>query len=420
MENLRRIALFAFVLSCSAAALATPAYAQAKSYVFSLDEAIRRAEEAAPQAVLARQAVREAAAKRVGATLRIPANPRLAMELRPAVTGGALLGDMGYGGTLDLPFDLGPAPSARGREAQSGVAVAEADLATERRQARGQVAALYIQCNTWAARVAEFDALLQIAERILRASITRSAAGASGDVDEATARSELSVLQSQRQGATRQYDAYLMQMRSLLDLPHDAPLVLTSPLGAPKMPLGEQVLIARALNQKPELARARAKIAALMATSERLRGELFPKLSVFLGVDAAPVSPVFAQLGLSVELPFAQRNQQARAVTETQTQAEQTRLEFQLRQIVRDVAAARSSYESRRSELSVLTEQGLPAAERALELVLAGWLAGRFDIFRVSAAARDVARLRALHMDALEATLLDYAALEFQVGGFAQ
>ncbi len=33
-----------------------------------------------------------------------------------------------------------------------------------------------------------------------------------------------------------------------------------------------------------------------MATSDRLKSELFPRLSVYLGVDAAPVSPIFGQV----------------------------------------------------------------------------------------------------------------------------
>ena len=65
------------------------------------------------------------------------------------------------------------------------------------------------------------------------------------------------------------------------------------------------------------------------------------------------------------------------------------RLDAQLRQVVRDVAQARDAYESRRRELAVLAAKAVPAAERTLELVEAGWLAGKID---EAAAARHVAR----------------------------
>ncbi len=383
----------------------------------SLEEALRRANDVAPQVVLAQYGVREATARRTGAGLRFPGNPRLSGEARPAVTGGSFFGDMGYAAALDVPMDLGGAPGARKREADRGVGVAQAELATVRKQARSEVFAAYIHVVAWARRMEEVDALIAIAERILRASTARADAGASGDVDEASARSELSVLQSQRESATRERDAYLMHLRSLLDMSAGAPLTLTTPLGNPQPPAAENQLVARALNHKPELAQARAQVAALMATSDRLKSELFPRLSVYLGVDAAPVSPIFGQVGLSVELPVAQRNQQARAVTDARTQAEQERLELLLRQVVRDVSGRLAAYESRRRELAVLSDKGLPAAERTLELVETGWLAGRFDIFRVTAAARDVARVRALRTDALESAWLEYIALEFAVGG---
>jgi outer membrane protein TolC len=56
-------------------------------------------------------------------------------------------------------------------------------------------------------------------------------------------------------------------------------------------------------------------------------------------------------------------------------------------------------------------------AERTLALVETGWRSGRFDIFRVTTAARDVARVRSLRLDALEAAWLDRIALERATGG---
>jgi outer membrane protein, heavy metal efflux system len=397
--------------------LALHASAAPESVTLSIEEAVRRAEEHAPQVTLARAGIQEAVAKRVGTALRIPANPRLSGEMRPAITGGAFWGDLGYAATLDVPLDLGAGPSARTHEADRGVTLSEADLTVERRRARHDAFVAYVRAAAWAKRETEIDALMRIAERILNASATRAATGASGDVDESSARSELSVLQSEREAARRQRETYTMQLRSLLDVESSVPLVLTSALETPKAPATEASLIARALHAKPEIVRARAQVALLVATDERLRKELFPKLSVYLGVDAAPVSPIFGQLGVSVEIPVAQRNQQARAVTEVRTTAESARLELLLRQIVRDVTVALAGYESRRRELSTLTASALPAAERTLELVETGWLAGRFDIFRVTTAARDVARVRALRTDALEAAWIEYAELELAIGG---
>jgi outer membrane protein TolC len=59
----------------------------------------------------------------------------------------------------------------------------------------------------------------------------------------------------------------------------------------------------------------------------------------------------------------------------------------------------------------------VPAAERTLELVEQGWLAGRFDVFRVATAARDLVRVRAARLDALEMAWRARIALDRAAGG---
>lgn len=384
----------------------------------SLAEALRLAEVRAPQVRVASLGVAEAEAHRTAAGLRFD-NPRLSVEGRPAVTGGRFFGDMGYGGTLEVPFDVGGAPPARSREAERGVDLARADVDVERRRARSEVWSAYVRVRAAERRVEEIQSVLRIADRIVQASARRAASGAAGEVDETAARSELAVLQGLAESAARQRETQLMALRGLLDLDAGRAVTLVTPLAEPAPAAPEANLVERALSRRPELARSRARVAQLMATDERLARELFPRLSVYLGVDAAPVSPIFGQLGLSVQLPVAQRNQRARAVAQRQRSAEEVRTALLLRQIVRDVSAARAAYEGRRRELDLLSRTALPAAERTLELVELGWSAGRFDIFRVTSAARDVARVRALRIDALEAAWLEHVALDYTVGGIS-
>lgn len=155
----------------------------------------------------------------------------------------------------------------------------------------------------------------------------------------------------------------------------------------------------------------------LDATDQRLAREAFPRTGLYLGVDAAPLSPVFGIVGVSVELPIVQRNQGPRAVVAAQRSGENDRLELEARRVAREVVAAKEGYEARRAELRRLTTDALPAAERTYELVETGWRSGRFDVFRVTNAARDVARIRSLRLDALEAAWLERIALDRATGG---
>ncbi len=402
-------------LACAFTASSSRAAEPRSTLALSVDDVLRRAEQS-PGVILARLAVREAAARRVGAGLRFPTNPRVQADARPPVTGGTLH-DMGYAFTFELPFDVGGAPSARLREADRGVDLALTDATFVGKRARTGAWATYIRAEAAGLRASETRDLVAIADRIVRASRERSAAGAAGDVDLSTSTSELALLEAQQEGALRQREEQVAELRSTLDLSPTLSLDLTTRLTEPGPPPEEASLVAQALSHRPELARLRARLAVLAATEERLVKETFPRLGLYLSVDAAPVSPIFGAVGLSVELPVAQRNQGPRAVVEEARRAEVTRLDQQLRQVVRDVTAARESYEARRREFAILQSKALPAAEKTLELVETGWLAGRFDIFRVTSAARELGRVRVARVDALEAAWLDRVALDAAVGG---
>jgi cobalt-zinc-cadmium efflux system outer membrane protein len=385
----------------------------------TLKEAMARAEERAPDVVLAGYALREVKAQRIGAGILFPVNPRIQADARPLVTSGTLQ-DTGYAAALELYFDPGGAPRARVREAERASDVATADLSLER--LRGRIAAwtAYLQVRVAETRIEETKALLTIGERILRASEQRGAAGASGDIEETLATTDLGLLRAAIASAGRQREEHLATLRDLLDLPATQEIVLTTPLDEPPAPPDKEAIVARALTSRPELAQIRARLAFLDARYERLGRERAPRLGAYMGVDAAPVSPVFGFLGLSIELPVFQRNQGPRAVVDVARATEAERQELQARRILREVAAIYTAYESRRTELTLIAGTAVPAAERTLELVEQGWLAGRFDVFRVATAARDVARVRASRLDALEAAWLSRIALDRAAGGLTQ
>ncbi|MFO0678317.1 MAG: TolC family protein [Polyangiaceae bacterium] len=382
----------------------------------SLDDALKRAEEKAPEVVRARYAVREALARRVGAGILMPVNPRLSGDVRPPVTGGTWK-DFGYGANLEASLDLGGAPSARVREADRGAEVARTDVRLERQIARAETWAAYVRAEAARARIEETKSLVRIAERILNASQKRSTLGAAGDIEQAAATSELGVLRASVDAALRQREAHVATLRALLDFGPEQKLSLTTPLRTPTDVPEAGPLVERALRTRPEFDKLRARIAQLDATDERLSRETFPRLGAYVGIDAAPVSPIFGLVGLSVEIPVAQRNQGPRAVVKEARAGENARIELQARQVLREVTSTRKAFEHRAKELTTLTETAIPAAERTLELVETGWLAGRFDIFRVTTASRDLARIRELRLDALEAVWLERIALERAVGG---
>ena len=398
LANCRSLAA---LLACGLLAVAAKTAAQAP-VALSLSAALERVERRAPELVLADSAVREVEARREGAGIILPSNPRLSVEARPLFDGSGVE-DLGYSATLDLLFDLGGAPGARIEEVRRDVELARAQRSIDALYARLRVLSSYVDAQLAELRISEARSGIELAQRVLDAARRRIEAGAASDFEAVSAQLELSKIQAAEQAALRERDEARMRLRDGLDLPADQPLELTTPIEAP-VPLAPLANYLRAAEKShPELIASQARLRALRATRDRLEREVFPKFGLYGGIDSAPKSPTFAVVGISGELPVAQRNQGPRAVVARATETELVRADLQRRRIARDIDAAWRAYEHRRAELEVLSRSALPAAQRSFELAEAGWKAGRFDWFRVALAARDLVQVRAQRLEALSA-----------------
>jgi len=383
--------------------------------LLSLDEALLRANTASPDVVRAHYAEREAAARRVGAGLVIPQNPRLSLEARPLLRGQ--LRDTGYGATIEVALDAGGAPRARVREAERALAVAHADLAAFRAESRVQTLSRYVSAQVAGLRIEEANAALVVAHRVLDATEGRVRAGASSDLESSSATLEVAELEADRVALERERERARMDLRQILDLNPEVSLTLTTPVAEPPT-LGEVAGLAeRALRSHPELVALRSRVQLWRATEARLAAEVFPRLAVYGGLDASPLSKTFGVIGISVELPVVQRNQGPRAQAERARESAQAELDLDARALSRTVMQAAAAYEASRQELERLSAHALPAAERTLALAEAGYEAGRFDVFRLLLAARDSLRVRASRINAIEAAWLFRIELERAVGG---
>jgi len=382
----------------------------------SLPEAIRRAMAQAPEVITAQNHIRQAEARRVGAGVIMPINPRVSFDARSSIYGGGTIRDTGYGAMVDTLFDVGGAPGARITEAEREADVARADFVFDRAQARLRAFAAYVQTQIAELRIAEARSALEISRRVLAAAQRRVLAGAASDLEAASAELDVALLQASEASFIRERDAHLMDLRDVLDLGATVAVDLTSPVEEPPRLAEARVYVDRALQRHPTLAALHARVHQLDSTERRLEREVFPRVGVYAGVDAAPLSPVYGLLGLSVELPVAQRNQGPRAVTARTREGVNTRLELEARRLSRQVVAAWNAYEARRQELERITQSAMPAAARTLSFAEAGWQAGRFDLFRLLTAARDALKLRANRIDVLEAAWIARIELERAVG----
>jgi outer membrane protein, heavy metal efflux system len=393
-------------LLLSAPALAAP---------LTLEQALARAREAAPEVQLAARALHEAEASRVGQGVPFPSNPRLFADYRPLaidLAGQPTDPRHGYAVGVDGTFEVSGAGFARVEEAQRRIAAAKADLQLEQANAAARAWLAWVDARLAEQRIQALEGMLAVQQRVELAARERVGAGVAADPELASVTTEVALVKSQLLEARRRGAASRVQLAQVLDLAVDQPLELASTPLEPGAALDEATLLTQALERRPELAAVRARVATLEATDARLFREALPKLGYNLGLDAAPASPVFAFLGLSVELPVAQRNQGPRAVASAQRETERTRLDVVLRRVHREVALARRNYDARRAQVALLRDEALPAARRTQALVEQGWRSGRFDIFRLTTATRDALRVEQEHIETLFAAWTDFVDLQ--------
>jgi cobalt-zinc-cadmium efflux system outer membrane protein len=382
----------------------------------TLSQALERAASSAPEVQVAARVLDEAEATRVGAGIFLPTNPRLFVDYRRLAFSPPMDPLNGYNLGVDGTLEVSGAGFARVEEADRRVSLARSELALAQTLAKLRAWVAFVELQAAADRVRIEEAALATAQRVESASRERLKNGVAGEPDVAAAALEVASVRVDLEEARRLREAALAALRQVLDLPADEALELEGGLADPVDVATEDVLVTRAVDRRPELASVKARLALLETIDSRLFREGLPRLSYNLGFDAAPASPVFGYAGVGLELPV-QRNQGVRAVAQAQRETERVRLENELRRVRRDVAASRKSYLSRLSQLTTLTRDAVPAAERNEDLVEEGWRAGRFDIFRLTAATRELNRIRRERLETLLAAWTDFVELERASGG---
>jgi outer membrane protein, heavy metal efflux system len=325
----------------------------------------------------------------------------------------------GYNLGVDGTLEVSGAGFSRIEEVEQRVALARSEFFTIQSLAKVRAWLAFVEVQAAGERVTMLEQALATASRVESASKERQKNGVVGEPDVVAASLELSSVRLQLDEAERLRHQARAQLRHVLDLDPDVPLELEGMLEEPGEAGTEADLVARALEKRPELAIVRARLSLLETTDLRLAREAFPRLSWNLGFDAAPASPVFGYAGLGVELPVAQRNQGPRAVARAQLDTERARLETELRRVHRDVATSRRSYAVRLRQLQLLRTQVIPAAQRLEALVEEGWKAGRFDIFRLTSATRELNRVSRERLETLLAAWSDYVELQRASGGLS-
>ena len=406
-----------FVLAIWLGVTALPSVAQAQRPAVSVSdrmtvrlserEAVARALESGPLVIRSERERDVVAAGRVGAATLLPANPVASATVghrrddsgsHPPATG------VEWTVRLEQMIEVAGQRGTRRREADRAVDVATQAGRLARLDTEAQARTAYVALQVARAQADAAVRRLALGDQLLEAARARVRAGAASDIELHLAEVERGRFEHERVEAELAVGDAERALGLLAGLGSDTRIEPTSPLAAPATVVAGDdlaVLVARAVAGRAERRVVRAAVAHVDAGVTRLSRERVPNPTLFVDVAAQQPGQLYAGGGLALPLPLWKRNQGELA----QARAERRRLEDEdrllVREIEREVASALRTVEARQAESTLWSERIVPSAEANVELVRAGWLGGKLDLFRVVQVAREAADARRRQLEVL-------------------
>lgn len=354
---------------------------------------VRRAIGANRNLAAARLSIERARARVTQATL-FP-NPALDLER----TTGAWTNSGGNSETvvgLAVPIEMGGKRSTRIEIARAELAAAEAEFTERQRGVVADVLAAYIDAL---AALRELDATARLNELDVETGKyveTRVAEGDASPLEMKLLRVEIERLRARRILLRGQLEAAMLRLRNLIGIPLNEPLQFRQGFAVAAAPAGVPAkvddAVETALRSRPDLQLAHLNEATAQAVLRGARAQAVPDVTGFTRyaqgnslLDDTPVGPIadsdkMLSFGVSLTLPFFNRNQGARA--EAQALIEQTRREREfVESVVRaDVESAYRRFEAVRDALAAYESGVISASLENINTIEAAYRLGEFRI----------------------------------------
>ena len=367
--------------------------------------------EAATERFLQRNLTLEAARLEVGvaAAERVAAN----LRPRPSITiTGENLGVSGptpfnrlyeVGATIAQPIELGGRSERRREVAERTVALAEMRLANvmQRRLLdlrRGYFEAVLARANLEIAREnrASF-------EELVRLNTVRLKEGDVAEGELIRVRLELIKLDAGVAASSLAYEQAKVRLLELLgesEYARAATLDLRGPLNYASVALDLTQLREAALAHRPEIKIAASEQAlaeaVLRLEESRGKGEITP----FVGYKRVGIDDTLA-VGVTIPLPFGNRNQGGIARAAAQQQVVATNLQLTRNRVLAEVEAAYLAYLTARGQVQAYEAGPLNQAQESVTVTLAAYREGVTPLINLIDAQRTRAELRGSYLKAL-------------------
>lgn len=399
----------------------SPISAAAQTLRLSEQEAVERALTQSPLVLRAAAERDVAAAERVGAGVVLPANPVVegaGGHRRDKSASIPLAAGPEWQVRLSQTVEIAGQRGTRLREAARGLAVAEAQQQVAQAETRARARDAYVTLQVARAQVEAAAKRVELGDQLLKAAEARVKSGAASDVELHLAEVERARLEQERLDAQLAAAEAERVLKLLIAAPPDEAVVLTTPLSPPQ-PLEGQLdqLLNAAVSRRPELRVLDSSRARLDASVSRLKREIVPNPTLFVDVAGQQPQQLYVGGGVALPLPLWRRNQGELAEVRAQRRRLEEEKRLLLREVKLQVTAALRDLHTRQAQARLWAERVVPSAEANVELVRQGWLAGKFDLFRVVQVTREAAEARRHQLDVLRELWRARIHLERATGG---
>lgn len=307
---------------------------------------------------------------------------------------------------LRLPLDLNDRKGGRVAVARQEVELKRAQLADRERRLRADV-------RMKAGELLAARRNLEIAEELL--NVNRRAFGVVGNrvrekaapaIDENLQLVEVNRLDASRQLLASRVEIATLQLKLLVGMPAEAPLILRGELTTSIPGLDRSDAARHALASRPDLVAARADLALARAMIRKEEAEGRWDASVNVGYmrqdfgfalngltssgQPRPIQDVFHYFGggVTIMLPVRNRNQGNIAAAEAAARAAERRLEFATLAVRQEVGAAFAQLQAATRSLEIYGRGVRDVARRNLDVVRQSYELGRGTLLDVIAEQR--------------------------------
>lgn len=320
-------------------------------------------------------------------------NPSLDFEQ----TSGTLTGSKGERDTsvsFSLPLEIGGKRQRRIDLAQAEIAVAEAELKERERLLANEVRAVYAEVLALIRELQITENLNSIDTQTVRLIEARVTEGESSPLELNLLRVEIDRLKARRALIEGRLEAALLKLKNLAGITPEEPVKLSEDLSAllPPPTLPVQEAIASALQNRPDVRLSRLLEEAALAGFKLAKAQSLPDVTAFSKYsygnsvfDNTPVGILrdndkLLTFGVSISLPFFNRNQGAKAEAQIAIEQAKRRREFVESVVRSEVAQAFARYEATRQALLTFEKGVIERSAQNIQSIRKAYELGAFQV----------------------------------------